>query len=145
MLNSKEKLAKFKDEVIISTSELNSLKIELQFEDDKLDRLKRNKEKLFQKLMDAQVTDDEYMRLSTELEREQITVEDKIKELKKTQKNVLGKKNEKETTIKVYKEIGEIKKIDRNVVEKLINKMIVSKDGGVEVIWNYKDIFQSAQ
>ena len=44
MLNSKEKLAKFKDEVIISTSELNSLKRELQFEDDKLDRLKRNKE-----------------------------------------------------------------------------------------------------
>ena len=41
MLNSKEKLAKFKDEVIISTSELNSLKRELQFEDDKLDRLKR--------------------------------------------------------------------------------------------------------
>ena len=143
MLNSKEKLAKFKDEVIISTSELNSLKRELQFEDDKLDRLKRNKEKLFHKLMDARVTDDEYMRLSTELEREQMTVEDKIKELKKTQKNVLAKKNEKETTIKVYKEIGAIKKIDRKVVEKLIKKIIVSKDGRVEVIWNYKEIFQS--
>ena len=89
-------------------------------------------------------TDDEYIRISTELEREQITVEDKIKELKKTQKNVLAKKNEKETTIKVYKEIGAIKKIDRKVVEKLIGKMIVSKDGRVEVIWNYKDIFQSA-
>ena len=144
MLNGKEKLAKFKDEVIISTSELNSLKREIKTEVGKLDRLKRNKEKLFQKLMDTQVTDDEYMRISTELEREQITVEDKIKELKKTQKNVLAKKNEKETTIKVYKEIGAIKKIDRKVVEKLIGKMIVSKDGRVEVIWNYKDIFQSA-
>ncbi len=122
MLNSKEKLAKFKEEVIISTSELNLLKRELQIEVDKLDRLKRNKEKLFQKLMDAQVTDDEYMRLSTKLEREQITVEDKIKELKKKQKNVLAMKEEKETTIKVYKEIGEIKKIDRNIVEKLIKK-----------------------
>ena len=145
MLNSKEKLAKFKDEVIISTSELNSLKRELQFEDDKLDRLKRTKEKLFQKLMDAHMSDDEYMKLSTELEREQITVEGKIKELNKKQKTVLAKKNEKETTIKVYKEIGAIKKIDRKVVEKLIKKMIVSKDGRVEVIWNYKDIFQSAQ
>ena len=144
-LRSKEKLAKFKDEVIISTSELNSLKRELQIEVDRLDRLKRNKEKLFQKLMDAQVTDDEYMRLSTELEREQMAVEDEIKELNKKQKNVLAKKNEKETTIKVYKEIGAIKKIDRKVVEKLIKKMIVSKDGRVEVIWNYKDIFQSAQ
>ena len=95
--------------------------------------------------MYAQVTDDEYMRLSTELEREQMAVEAKIKELNKKQKTVLAKKNEKETTIKVYKEIGAIKKIDRNVVEKLIEKMIVSKDGRVEVIWNYKDIFQSAQ
>ena len=144
MLNSKEKLAKFKDEVIISTSELNSLKRELQIEVDRLDRLKRNKERLFQKLMDDLVTDDEYVRLSTELEREQMAVEAKIKELNKKQKTVLAKKNEKETTIKVYKEIGAIKKIDRNVVEKLIEKMIVSKDGRVEVIWNYKDIFQSA-
>ena len=95
--------------------------------------------------MDDLVTDDEYMRLSTELEREQMAVEDKIKELNKKQKTVLAKKNEKETTIKVYKEIGAIKKIDRNVVEKLIKKMIVDGDGRVEVIWNYKDIFQSAQ
>ena len=144
-LRSKEKLSKFKDEVVISTSELNSLKRELQIEVDRLDRLKRNKEKLFQKLMDAQVTDNEYMRLSTELEREQMAVEDKIKELNKKQKTVLAKKNEKETTIKVYKEIGAIKKIDRKVVEKLIEKMIVSKDGRVEVIWNYKDVFQSAR
>lgn len=143
-LRSKEKLAKFKDEVILSTSELNSLKRELRIEVDKLDRLKRNKEKLFQKLMDDLVTDDEYMRLSTELEREQMAVEDEIKELNKKQKNVLAKKNEKETTIKVYKEIGAIKKIDRNVVEKLIEKIIVSKDGRVEVIWKYKDISQSA-
>ena len=141
MLNSKEKLSKFKDEVIISTSELNLLGREIQTEVDKLDRLKRNKEKLFQKLMDAQITDDVYMRLSTELEREQITVEDKIRELKKKQKTFLTKKEEKETTIKVYKEIGAIKKIDRNVVEKLIEKMIVNKEGSVEVIWNYRDIF----
>ena len=144
MLRSEDKLAKFNDEVIISTSELNSLKRELQIEVDRLDRLKRNKERLFQKLMDDLVTDDEYVRLSTELEREQMAVEAKIKELNKKQKTVLAKKNEKETTIKVYKEIGAIKKIDRNVVEKLIEKMIVSKDGRVEVIWNYKDIFQSA-
>ena len=73
-----------------------------------------------------------------------MAVEDEIKELNKKQKNVLAKKNEKETTIKVYKEIGAIKKIDRNVVEKLIEKIIVSKDGRVEVIWKYKDISQSA-
>ena len=63
--------------------------------------------------MDNQVTDDEYMRLSEELELEQITVEEKIRELKKKQKAVLVKKNEKEINVKVYKEFGEIKKIDR--------------------------------
>ena len=142
--NSKEISAKLKDEEIISTNELNSVKRELQTEVGKLDRIRRNKEKLFQKLMDNQVSDDEYMRLSEELELEEITVVDKIRELKKKQKDVLEKKNEKEINIKIYKEIGEIKKIDRKVVEKLIGKMIVSKDGRVEVIWNYKDIFQSA-
>ena len=41
-------------------------------------------------------------------------------------------------------EIGEIKKIDRNVVEKLVDKMIVSKEGRVEIQCTFKEIFQSA-
>ena len=142
--SNKEKTAKFKEEVIISTNEWNSVKREIQIEVDVLDRIRRNKEKLFQKLMDNQVTDDEYMRLSEELELEQITVEDRIRELKKKQKAVLVKKNEKEINVKVYKEIGEIKKIDRKVVEKLVDKMIVSKEGRVEIQWTFKEIFQSA-
>ena len=94
--------------------------------------------------MNNQVTDDEYMKLSEELELEQITVEDRIRELKKKQKAVLVKKNEKEINVKVYKEIGEIKKIDRNVVEKLVDKMVVSKEGRVEIQWTFKEIFKSA-
>ncbi len=144
MLNSKEKLAKFKEEVITSASELNLTKKELQAEVSILDRIRKNKEKLFQKLMDNQVTDDEYMRLSEELELEQITVEDMIRELKKKQKAILAKKNEKEINVKIYKEIGEIKKIDRKVVEKFIDKMIVSKEGRVEIQWIFEEIFQSA-
>ena len=140
----KEKTVKFKEEVIISDSELNLTKKELQVEVSILDRIRRNKEKLFQKLMDNKVTDDEYMKLSEELELEQITVENKIKELKKKQKAVLSKKNEKEFNLKIYKEIGEIKKIDRNVVEKLVDKMVVSKEGRVEIQWTFKEIFNSA-
>ncbi len=142
--SNKEITAKVKNEIIISTSELNSVKKELRTEIGKLDRIRRNKEKLFQKLMDNQVTDDEYMRLSKDLEREEITVKDKIRELKKKQKTVLVKKNEKEINVKVYKEIGAIKKIDRNVVEKLVDKMIVKKEGSVEIQWTFKEIFQSA-
>ena len=41
--------------------------------------------------MDDKLTDDEYMKLSKDLELEQITVEDKIRELKKKQKEVLAK------------------------------------------------------
>ena len=93
--------------------------------------------------MDNKVTDDEYMSLSKDLEWEEITVENKIKELKKKQKAVLEKKNEKELNLKIYKEIGEIKKIDRNVVEKLIDKMIVNKEGRVEIQWTFKEIFQN--
>ena len=141
--SNKEKTAKFKEEVITSASELNLTKKELQAEAGKLDRIRRNKEKLFQKLMDDKLTDDEYMRLSKEQELEEITVEDKIRELKKKQKEVLAKKSEKELNAKVYMEIGAIKKIDRNVVEKLIDKMIVSKEGRVEIQWIFKEIFQN--
>ncbi len=141
MLNSKEKIAKYKDDVTTSANELGAVKRELQIEVGRLDRLKVKKEKLFQKLMDNQISDDEYMKLSDEVEREQIIVEDKIRELKKKQKTVLAAKKEKETTVKTYKEIGAIKKIDRNVVDKLINKMIVSKEGRVELHWNFKNIF----
>lgn len=38
--------------------------------------------------MDNQISDDEYMKLSDEVEREQISVEDKIRELKKKQKSI---------------------------------------------------------
>ena len=34
-----------------------------------------------------------------------------------------------------------VKKIDRKVVEKLVNKMVVSKEGGVEIQWSFKEIF----
>ena len=94
--------------------------------------------------MDNQMSDDEYMKLSDEVEREQIAVEDKIRDLKKKQKTVLEKKKEKETTVKTYKEIGAIKKIDRGVVEKLISRIIVSKEGRVELEWIFKDIFQTS-
>lgn len=140
--NSKEKIAKFNNDVTTSTNELGSVKRELQNEVGRLDRLKIKKEKLFQKLMDNQISDEEYMKLSNEVEREQIKVEDNIRELKKKQKTVLAKKKEKETTVKTYKEIGAIKKIDRSVIEKLISKMIVSKEGRVEVKWNFKNIFE---
>ena len=83
LLNRKEKTEKIKGEVIILASELSLLKRELQIHVGVLDSLRRNKEKLFQKLMDNQVTDDEYMSLSKDLEWEEITFENKIKELKK--------------------------------------------------------------
>lgn len=139
--NSKEKIAKFKNDVTATANELGLVKREIQNEVGRLDRLKLKREKLFQKLMDNQMSDDEYMKLSDEVEREQIAVEDKIRDLKKKQKTVLGKKKEKETTVKTYKEIGAIKKIDRNVVDKFIKKMMVSKDGRVELEWNFKNIF----
>lgn len=142
--NSKERIEMFKNEVTNTTNELGTVKREMQIEIGRLDRLKIKKEKLFQKLMDNQISDDEYMKLSDEVEREQITVEDKIRELKKKQKSVLAKKKEKETTVKTYKEIGAIKKIDRGVVEKLISRIIVSKEGRVELEWIFKDIFQTS-
>ena len=88
MLNSKEKIAKYKDDVTTSANELGAVKRELQIEVGRLDRLKVKKEKLFQKLMDNQISDDEYMKLSDEVEREQIIVEDKIRTERIEQRNL---------------------------------------------------------
>ena len=143
LVNGKEKTANLRNEANASANELNLVKKEIQTEVDILDRIRRNKEKLFQKLMDNQVTDGEYITLSKDMEYEEITVENKIRELKKKQKAVLSKKNEKEINVKVYKEIGEIKKIDRKVVEKFIDKIIVKREGRVEIQWRFKEIFQN--
>lgn len=72
-----------------------------------------------------------------------LTIVNKIRGLKKKQKDIFAEKNEKEFNVKVYMEIGAIKKIDRNVVERLIDKMIVSKEGRVEIKWIFKEIFQN--
>ena len=92
--------------------------------------------------MDNQTKDDEYMRLSSEIERDQIALEDTIRELKVNVKLVLLKKKEKESAINTYKELGKIKKINRDIVDRFIDESIISKEGRVEIKWNFENIFE---
>ena len=92
--------------------------------------------------MDNQITDEEYMKLSGEIERDQIALEDTIRELKVNVKLVLLKKKEKESTVNTYKELGKIKKIDRDVVDRFIDEIIISREGRVEIKWNFENIFE---
>ena len=93
--------------------------------------------------MDNQINDDEYMNLSGEIEREQISLEDTIRELKRNVKLITAKKKEKESAVTTYKELGKIKKIDRDVVDRFIEKIIISKEGRVEIKWNFENIFSA--
>ena len=93
-------------------------------------------------IMDNQITDEEYMKLSGEIERDQIALEDTIRELKVNVKLVLLKKKEKESTVNTYKELGKIKKIDRDVVDRFIDEIIISREGRVEIKWNFENIFE---
>lgn len=90
-----------------------------------------------------QINDDEYMNLSGEIEREQISLEDSIRELKRNVKMITAMKKEKESAVNTYKELGKIKKIDRDVVDRFIEKIIISKEGRVEIKWNFENIFSS--
>ena len=92
--------------------------------------------------MDNQITDEEYMKLSGEIERDQIALEDTIRELKVNVKLVLLKKKEKESMVNTYKELGKIKKIDRDVVDRFIDEIIISREGRVEIKWNFENIFE---
>ena len=132
-----------KDEIDTTSKELDSAKRELKKEEGRLDRLNLKREKLFHKLMDNQINDDEYMNLSGEIEREQISLEDTIRELKRNVKLITAKKKEKESAVTTYKELGKIKKIDRNVVDRFIEKIIISKEGRVEIKWNFENIFSA--
>ena len=69
------------------------------------------------------------MKLSGEIERDQIALEDTIRELKVNVKLVLLKKKEKESTVNTYKELGKIKKIDRDVVDRFIDEIITAERG----------------
>ena len=85
------------------------------------------------------------MKLSGEIERDQIALEDTIRELKVNVKLVLLKKKEKESTVNTYKELGKIKKIDRDVVDRFIDEIIISREGRVEIKWNFENIFEFAK
>ena len=39
--------------------------------------------------------------------------------------------------------VGKIKKIDRDVVDRFIEKIIISKEGRVEIKWNFENIFSA--
>ena len=141
--NSVDKMGMVKDEIATTSKELDSAKRELKKEEGRLDRLKLKREKLFHKLMDNQINDEEYMNLSGEIEREQISLEDTIRELKRNVKLITAKKKEKESAVTTYKELGKIKKIDRDVVDRFIEKIIISKEGRVEIKWNFENIFSA--
>ena len=49
---------------------------------------------------------------------------------------------EKVSTVNTYKELGKIKKIDRNVVDRFIDEIIISREGRVEIKWNFENIFE---
>lgn len=57
-------------------------------------------------------------------------------------KLVLLKKKEKESTVNTYKELGKIKKIDRDVVDRFIDEIIISREGRAEIKWNFENIFE---
>ena len=140
--NSLDKIGMVKEEIAATSKELDSVKRELKNEEGRLERLKLKREKLFHRLMEEQINDEQYMKLSGDIEREQIELEDIIKELKKTVKKVLHKKKEKESTITTYKELGKIKKIDRDVIDRFIEVIVISKEGRVEIKWNFENFFE---
>lgn len=140
--NCVDKMGMVKEEIATTSKELESAKRAVKNEEGRLERLKLKRERLFNKLMDNQITDEEYMKLSGEIERDQIVLEDTIRELKVNVKLVLLKKKEKESTVNTYKELGKIKKIDRDVVDRFIDEIIISREGRVEIKWNFENIFE---
>jgi len=140
--NCVDKMGIVKEEIATTSKELESAKRAVKNEEGRLERLKLKRERLFNKLMDNQITDEEYMKLSGEIERDQIALEDTIRELKVNVKLVLLKKKEKESTVNTYKELGKIKKIDRDVVDRFIDEIIISREGRVEIKWNFENIFE---
>lgn len=127
------------------SEELESVKRELQNEEGKLERAKVKKEKLFHRLMDNQIDDDEYMKLSIDLEREEMELVDLVKALKKEVRKITSKKKEKECALNTYKDLGKIKAIDRDVVDRFIEKIIISKEGRIELEWKFENIFQDTK
>ena len=140
-----DKIGLVKEEIILISEELESLKRELQNEEGRLERVKLKKEKLFHRLMDNKIDDNEYMKLSIELEKEEMALMDLVKSLKKEIRKVTSKKKEKEGTINTFKDLGKIKRIDRDVVDRFIEKITISKEGRVELEWKFENIFEGVK
>ena len=109
----------------------------------------RKREALFQELMEGIIDDDEYMAKSNALEKKMIALKNENEDLLSQKEKAEQDRLEKEKFVSAYHEIDGIRVLTRETVEKLIGKIIgkiiVSKEGNIEIIWNFKDIFEEAR
>ena len=130
-------------------SMLVSMNDELRAIDSKVKSLKTKigttnvkKEKLFQDLMDGIIDDAGYINKSEAYEKRQVMLENELAAVYSQREEIEKKINKKEEFVRTYHEIRDIKELTRKVIEKLIDKIIVSKEGRIEIMWKFQDVFR---
>lgn len=141
-LNYKPKQVSVQNIIVSMDDELRKINREIKSLKTKIATTDMKKEKLFQELVDRIIDDDGYVNKSEVLEKKQIILENELAALFAQKEKVEKEISKKEEFVATYNEIGTIKELTRDIVEKLIEKIIISKEGRIEIVWKFGDVFK---
>lgn len=141
MLNYQPKHAAAQNVIVSMDDERRKINREIKSLKTKIATTDMKKEKLFQELMDNIIDDDDYINKSAELEKKQIILQQELAAVHAKKEAIEAKINEKEEFVKTYHEMESIKELTREAVERLIKKIIISKEGRIEILWKFQDVF----
>ena len=142
MLNYKPKQTSMQNMIVSMDGELRKINREIKGIKTKVATTDMKKEKLFQELMDGIIDDDDYVNKSEAIEKKRIILENELATALVQREQIEGEIDKKEEIVKSYNEICSIKELTREIVEKLIERIIISKEGRIEIIWKFRDVFE---
>lgn len=105
-----------------------------------IEKLKKDKLLRYEDYTIGGITKEEFMRLKEEMNLREAELELQKEELQKQIEEMSQVLSEKNDSIVNMKEYRSVETLDRKLVNELIEKIMVSPDGEVKIVWNFMDI-----
>lgn len=89
----------------------------------------------------GELTKEEYMSYKSDYENQEKEIISKLEKLREVRNEENKKIDSHNDWVEAFKKHSGITEIDRSVVVELIDKIIIKKDGSIEIVFKYKNAF----
>lgn len=134
-----------KDDLLKSADRKQEVKRKCEETDKKIERLQKElagiqkyKKKTYENYVDAVLNQEEYISYKTEYEQHEKTIQRKMKQLEK-ERDAIGMEEENyENWVESFVKYGDLKKITREIMVELIDKIVVYEDNRMDIEFKYQ-------